>query len=166
MTVLPRSSMTPTLDASDASLSLGASGARRASEAPSESAAAPDPEVVSTAKHRHFSAAEKQRILAAADRCTQPGQIGALLRREKIYSSHLSTWRKQRRDAEAAALASKPRGPKRDEAVAQARQHEELARENLRLRGELERAHTIIDVQKKLCTLLGLPTPPQNGGNI
>jgi transposase-like protein len=113
---------------------------------------------VAVAKRRRFSAAEKQRILEQADRCTQHGELGALLRRERIYSSLLSTWRKQRREAQADALAPKRRGPKPDPALAEKGESEKQTREIERLRGELERAHLIIDVQKKLCTLLGLPT--------
>jgi transposase-like protein len=121
--------------------------------------------VVAGAKRRQFSSAEKQRILDAADRCTQPGEIGALLRREGIYSSLLATWRGQRRKAQRDALASQRRGPKPDEALAEKRHGEALARENLRLREELMRAHTIIEIQKKLCTLLGLPTPQASDEN-
>lgn len=119
---------------------------------------APDPEVAATAKRRQFSSKEKQRILAAADGCTELGQIGALLRREGIYSSHLATWRRQREVSERTALEPRPRGRKANPAIAEARRVVELTKENERLRGKLAQAHTIIDVQKKLCTLLGLPT--------
>ena len=77
--------------------------ARRATGNASSGAPPPDPEVVATARRRQFSA-DKRRILEAADRCTQPGEIGALLRKEGIYSSHLTTWRKQRAADERAAL--------------------------------------------------------------
>src|ERR1700688_3802498 len=70
-----------------------------------------DPEVVAIARRRQFSPSEKRRILAAADRCTQPGELGALLRREGVYSSSLSTWRRQRDAAETAALAPPNAGP-------------------------------------------------------
>ena len=76
----------------------------------------PDPEVVATASRRQFSNSDKCRILDAADRCAQPGDIGALLRKEGIYSSHLNTWRKQRSAAERAALEPKQRGRKADPA--------------------------------------------------
>lgn len=118
----------------------------------------PNPQVAATAKRRQFSASEKRRILQEADRCTKPGELGALLRREHIYSSMLATWRKQRARGEQAALAPSKRGRKPEPALAQARELQNLTRENARLRDKLERAHTIIDVQKKLCTLLGLPT--------
>jgi transposase len=131
-------------------------GARRASgEAPS--IVPPDSEVAASAQRRQFSSAHKQRVLAAADACTEPGQIGALLRREGIYSSLLSTWRAQRKRGELGALEPKQRGPKADPNRAEAKRVAELERENERLRRTLAQAHTIIDVQKKLCTLLGLP---------
>lgn len=116
----------------------------------------PNPEVVATAQRRQFSSGDKQRILAAADACKQVGELGALLRREGIYSSNLATWRKQRAAAERAALEPKKRGRKADPALAEARQLDQLTRENDRLRRQLAQARTIIDVQKKVCTLLGL----------
>lgn len=118
----------------------------------------PDPEVAATARRRQFSSSEKQRIVAAAERCSKPGEIGALLRREGIYSSQLAAWRKRRVASERAALAPLKRGRKADPALAQARRVAELTREIEGLRRKLAQAHTIIDVQKKLCTLLGLPT--------
>lgn len=117
----------------------------------------PDPEVAPTARRRRFSGAEKRRILAEADRCTKPGEIGALMRREGIYSSMLATWRRQRDQAHSEALAPQKRGPKPDAALAERQRADRLEHENARLREKLERAHVIIDVQKKLCTLLGLP---------
>jgi transposase len=137
-------------------------GARRATgEAPSiapPSSHAPNPEVNAVARRRRFSGEQKQRILAQADACTEHGQIGALLRREGIYSSLLSTWRAQRQRGEFGALEPKQRGPKVDASRAEAKQIAQLTRECDRLRRSLAQAHTIIDVQKKLCTLLGLPT--------
>ena len=118
----------------------------------------PDPEVAATAKRRQFSGSERHRILAAADRCTAPGEIGALLRREGIYSSLLASWRKKRAATGRGGLNPQKRGRKADPAIAEARREEVLVRENKRLRHQLVQAHTIIDVQKKLCTLLGLPT--------
>jgi len=128
----------------------------------SSSAPTPDPEVAVTGKRRRFSGAEKRRILTEADRCTKPGELGALMRREGIYSSMLTNWRKQRGQAERAALAPKKRGPKPAANAAEVRELKQLTRENARLQRELDRAHTIIDVQKKLCTLLGLPTADES----
>jgi len=130
-------------------------GARRATGNAS-SIAPPDPEVAATARRRQFSSGDKRRILALADGCTEPGQIGALLRREGIYSSQLATWRKQRAAAERSALAPQQRGRKADPALAEARRVDQLMRENDRLRRQLAQARTIIDVQKKVSTLLGL----------
>lgn len=118
----------------------------------------PDPEVVPTAKRRAFSKAEKLRILAAADACAAPGDIGALLRREGIYSSHLATWRKQRQLASDGGALERKRGPKVDPVAVQARRVLELENEVERLRAKLVKADLIIDVQKKLSTLLGLST--------
>src|SRR5450759_3914102 len=141
-------------------------GARRATGDAASIARPADPEVAATAKRRQFSGSERRRILAAADRCTQIGEIGALLRREGIYSSQLATWRKQRVATERAALEPQQRGRKADPAIAEARREEALTRENKRLRHQLAQAHTIIDVQKKLCTLLGLRTAETPDGTF
>ena len=114
----------------------------------------PDPEVVPRAKRRHFSAKYKLRILTEADQCTQRGEIGALLRREGLYSSHLTTWRKQRDREQLEGLTPKKRGRKPD---LQAAELARLQRENERLQVRLEQAETIIEVQKKLSQMLGLP---------
>jgi transposase len=108
----------------------------------------PDPQVVPKAGRRRFSAEYKLSILGEADHCTERGQIGALLRREGLYSSHLTTWRQQR---EQGTLGQK-RGRKPDPQAAEIKR---LHRENERLRTRLERAEHIIDVQKKLAQLLG-----------
>ena len=141
--------------ASDAALE----GARRAT-GNAASDAPPDPEVVATARRRHFSAAEKLRILAAADACTQPGEIGALMRREGIYSSSLSQWRKQRDNGAITALKPHKRGPRADPLLAESRRNEALTREVAKLRRQLAQAELIIDVQKKVATLLALSETP------
>lgn len=132
-------------------------GAHRAT-GDGSSIAPPDPEVAATAHRRQFPPAERRRILSAADGCKAPGEIGALLRREGIYSSHLSAWRKQRAAAERAALEPQKRGRKADPALAETRRFDQLTRENVSLRHQLAQARTIIDVQKKVCSLLGLLT--------
>ena len=132
-------------------------GARRATGNASSSAPPVDPEVVATARRRQFSPKEKRRILAAADRCAAPGEIGALLRREGIYSSHLATWRKRRAAAAGSAGPnSGKRGRKANPAVAEAHRTAKLTRENERLRRQLAQARLIIDVQKKVSSLLAL----------
>ena len=120
----------------------------------------PDPEVVPKAKRRKFSAEYKRRILEEADNCTESGQIGALLRREGLYSSHLTTWRRQRDRGLIQALSPKKRGRKRKDELE--REVARLQRENARLQARLEQAEMIIDVQKKLSKLLGLETE-ENG---
>ena len=112
--------------------------------------------VVPKAKRRGFTAAYKLRILREADACTEPGQIGALLRREGLYSSYLSKWRQQRGEGQLQALSPKQRG--RRARGPSAEEMAQLRRENERLRARLEQAEMIIDVQKKLSQLLGLAT--------
>ncbi len=116
---------------------------------------APEPEVVPRAKRRSFTAAYKLRILEEVAKCNRPGQIGALLRREGLYSSHLTTWRRQRREGQLQGLGPKKRGRKADP---QAAEIAALRKENERLRNRLEQAELIIDVQKKLSQALGLAT--------
>jgi transposase-like protein len=145
-------------------LDPGASqGARRATEdapgsAPPQVPPAGDSEVVPHARRRNLSTANKRRILEAVDRCTKPGEIGALLRREGVYSSSLSTWRRQREAAELAALAPQKRGPKADPNRADTLLIAQLTRDNLRLQSSLDKANLVIEVQKKLAVLLGLAT--------
>ena len=122
-------------------------------------------EVVAHARRRQFSKAEKRRILEAADRCTRPGEIGALMRREGVYSSSLSTWRRQRQAADLAALAPQKRGPKADPSRADALLIAQLTRDNLRLQSSLDKAHLVIEVQKKIGLLLGLATPDDKPGS-
>ena len=125
-------------------------------------AARPDPEVVAIARRRQFSIGQKRALLAEADRCKAAGTLGAFLRSRRLYSSMLSSWRKQVEAADQIALAPKKRGPKPDPA---ARQIEHLNRDIVRLRGKLERAELIIEAQKKLCVALGLPTADETREN-
>jgi transposase-like protein len=117
----------------------------------------PDPEVVPRAKRRRFTARYKLRIVEEADRCSEPGEVGALLRREGLYSSHLSNWRRQRAEGELRALAERKRGRKAQEQ--QEHELEELRREKEQLQVRLQQAELIIEVQKKLSQMLGLSTP-------
>jgi transposase-like protein len=128
--------------------------------------AAPDPEVAERAARRRFSAQYKLQILRAADACAGAGAVGSLLRREGLYSSHLTTWRRQREAGSLAALAPKPRGRPRVPRSPLAHRLAELERENADLTRRLRQAETIIDVQKKVCSLLGIPlTPPGPAGS-
>ncbi len=114
-------------------------------------AGVPDPEVVERAKRRSFTAKYKQEILAKADECAAPGEIGELLRREGLYTSHLTYWRKQRRDGALRELG-RPRGRKpadrRDQQIA------ELTRRTERLEGELSKARKVVEIQGNVSALL------------
>jgi transposase-like protein len=125
----------------------------------------PDPEVKAPVYRRTFSREEKLRILEEADACER-GEVGALLRREEIYSSHLSRWRKARYEGTLTGTLTKRRGPQSDRETARDHEVEALRRENQRLRTRLQQAETVIEVQKKLSQLLGLePTPPEQSGS-
>ncbi len=119
--------------------------------------ALPDPEVRPKAKHRRFTAEYKKRILDEADACTTAMQRGALVRREGLYSSHLTAWRRQRAHGILEGLAPKKRGVKPNPL---ATENAQLRGENERLQEQLHRAETIIEVQKKVSQLLGRPTAP------
>jgi transposase len=125
---------------------------------------APDPEVPPRAKRRRFSAAYKLRIVQEADGCSQPGEVGALLRREGLYSSHLVEWRRARDQGQLEALTPKRRGPKPDPDAALKKRNAQLERENGRLRKRLETAETILEVQGNVSRLLGL-TMPKSGSD-
>jgi len=120
----------------------------------------PDPEVTERPTRRSFTAKYKVRVLKEADAAKEPGEVGALLRREGLYSSHLTTWRRARERGELAGLAPHPRGPKPSEETASANEVKRLDRENARLKVELEQARLIIGVQKKLSEILGIEMPP------
>lgn len=127
---------------------------------------ASNPEVLERPVRRTFPAEYKRRVLEKADRCTEPGQLGALLRREGLYSSHLSVWRKQREQGLQAGLTAKRRGRKAKGKDPRVEENERLRRENHKLRQRLQQAETIIEFQKKLSDLLGIPltTPPTSEG--
>lgn len=113
-------------------------------------------EVVARTQRRRFSAAYKLRILQEAEQCQQPGQIGALLRREGLYSSHLSDWRRERAAGQRQALSSQKRGGKANEQAAIAA----LQRENEQLKAQLAQAELIIAAQKKLALALEQAVTP------
>ena len=119
----------------------------------------PDPEVVAGAKRRTFTAEYKLRILAEAyAAAAQPGAIGALQRREGLYSSHLVTWRRERQTGILKGLTPHKRGPKSIRNP-QEEEMQKLRRENQRLTEQLRKAEIVIDVQKKVGALLGWPLP-------
>lgn len=114
----------------------------------------PDPEVEPKAERRQFSAEYKRRILQEYEACNEPGQRGALLRREGLYSSYITTWRRQREGGELEGLAPQKRGRKADPLAAEVAR---LKLENEGLRKRLKQAELIIEVQKKVSQILGLP---------
>ncbi len=114
----------------------------------------PNPEVLPKAKRRTFTAGYKSWVLEEADRCReQPGQLGKLLRREGLYSSHLTTWRRQREAGELVGLTPRKRGRKVNKESAEISR---LQQENYRLERQLEQAELIIEAQKKLSEILGI----------
>ncbi len=119
-------------------------------------------EVTPKAKRRRFSAQYKLRILEEANQGTQPGEIGALLRREGLYSSHLTTWRRQREQGQIGALSPKKRGPKPVADAAMARELAQLRKEKRQLEQQLKKAELVIEVQKKVSQLLGLDIDPES----
>ena len=121
-------------------------------------AGVPDPELVEQAKRRRFTAEYKQKILAQTDAAKESGDIGALLRREGLYSSHLTKWRREREDGVLEGLTPQKRGPK-VKADPLAGENQKLRRDNERLADQLRKAEIVIDVQKKVAMLLGRPFP-------
>jgi len=124
----------------------------------SAAVAVPEVEVAEKAARRRFSAEYKRKVLKEADACG-PGEIGALLRREGLYSSHLSVWRSARERGEIAGLAPKKRGPKVAPPDPRDRKIVELERETRRLKARLERAEALVDLQKKVSMILGIALP-------
>lgn len=122
----------------------------------------PDPEVPAHKLRRRFTAAYKLRVLKAAEQCSQPGEIGALLRREGLYSSHLSTWRRQRDEGTLQGLSPKKRGRKAKPADPAAERIAQLEKENLRLKQHLRKAEIIIEAQKKISEILGIDQNLEN----
>lgn len=117
----------------------------------------PEVQVKAKRTRRRFTAQEKLAILEQADACTKPGELGALLRREGLYSSHLADWRRARKNGELQALAPKKRGPKPKTVDARDKRIAELERELAKERARRERAEGLVEVQKKLAALLGQP---------
>lgn len=131
-------------------------GARRASgvSATGGASGSPDPEVAEKPKRRRFSAEYRLQIVRKADACKEPGQIGALLRREGLYSSLLTAWRRERDKEALEGLRARKRGPNANAADPRVKR---LEREVSQLKRKLEQAETIIDIQKKVAGILGIP---------
>jgi len=138
-----------------------AEGARRATGASGPTATlrapTPDPEVPAKVQRRRFTAEYRLRMLRAADACQKHGELGALLRREGLYSSHLANWRRQRDRGELVAGRARKRGPTPKAIDPRVKQ---LESENRRLQRKLARAETIITLQKKVAEILGIPLKP------
>lgn len=156
----------------------GSGGARRATELPwvgppDEIArqAVPDgeradPEVAARPCRRKFTGKYKLRILEQADTCTTPGSLGELLRREGLYSSYLTAWRRQRERGALVALTAKKRGRKEVKRDPLVLENETLRRDIEQLKERLRQTEIIIEIQKKISQVLGIqPSEPKNGGN-
>ena len=144
--------------------SLDQSSVEAASSHPAE-IVPPDPEVVARPTRRRFTAADKLRILKLADACTAVGSLGALLRAEGLYASNLKTWRRQRTEGMLSALTPQKRGRKIMAPQPLRAENAALRQENARLSTRLKQAELIIEVQKKVSQILGLPleTPAEGG---
>ncbi len=142
---------------------VGSEGERSEPERTTAAAAGghdtPDPEVVGRPVRRRFTAAYKQRILAEVEAAAGSGAVGRILRREGLYSSQLTTWRKARTNSERAALASKKRGPKPIPKNPLQAENAQLKREKAQLQKKLHTAELMIDLQKKVSQLLGITLP-------
>ena len=132
-------------------------------ESVGEGRTAPSPEVLEKPVRRRFTREYKAQILAEADACTEPGMLGELLRREGLYSSHLTTWRRQRDEGALAGLTPKRRGRKAKPKNPLADEVARLGRENRRLQEKLRQAELIIEVQKKVSEMLNIPLKTQDG---
>lgn len=119
-------------------------------------------EVLAKAERRRFTLEYKRQILQQADACTKPGELGALLRREGLYSSHLAAWRAARSRRELSGSRTPKRGPKPRVVPADSKRILELERENRRLRVRAERAEALVELQKKVAALLGNDLPANN----
>ena len=134
----------------------------------------PDPEVVEKPQRRRFSAKYKRRIVEEANACTEPGEIGALLRREGLYSSVLSQWRRQAKRGSLAGLKPKKRGrkpkhrtPEQKRIAELEKQVRQLERGKAKVEAKLKRADLMLDLQKKVSEILGIPlaSPPESDGS-
>jgi transposase-like protein len=146
--------------ANDAAAGAGTSGGRRPTVVPAPAAASP--ELSDRPRRRTFTAEAKLRILAETDRAADTGGIGGILRREGLYSSNLTEWRRQRDAGAIGGLSPVKRGPKTAEPNPLAADLAQLQRDNARLALRLKRAEAIIDLQKKVAEMLGIPLA-QNG---
>ena len=132
------------------------SGARRASEESADNSQTPNPEVSAKRQRRRYTKQYKCSIVEQANACQNTGEVGALLRREGLYSSSLSNWKKLYREGALQSLSGKKRGPAANPQMANQRALSQLEKKVAKLERELEKAHAIIDVQKKLSVILSM----------
>jgi len=159
--------------ASDLKILVGEEGARRGNSSPTRNrtsgpeglSVVPNPEVPEKAVRRIFSAEYKRRIILEAEACKEPGQLGALLRREGLYSSNLTTWRRQAERGTLEALSPIKRGPIKRRPDPSLRRIAELEKENRKLSHKLKQAELIIEAQKKIAQLLQTPLDPDGETN-
>jgi transposase-like protein len=146
----------------DAEAGVGTNGGRRPTVVAAPASASPE---LSSGRprRRRFTVEDKLRILTETDRASEIGGIGAILRREGLYSSALTDWRRQRDAGAYSALVPSKRGPKPADANPLAAELAVVRRDNARLTLRLARAETIIDIQKKVAALLGIPLAPSDG---
>lgn len=138
---------------------------REAGPGPEVGVRPPDPEVVERPARRRFSAEYKLRILREADGCTKAGEIGALMRREGLYSSHLTVWRRAREKGDLGALSPRKRGRKAMRSDPLVKENERLRKEKAALERKVKQVETLLDIQKKVSELLGIPlNPPGSDG--
>ena len=128
-----------------------------------EEQALPEVEVMGKAERRRFSSEYKRKILQAVEACRLPGELGELLRKEGLYSSNLTAWRAAQERGKLAGLSPKKRGPKAMVKDARDRRIAELEREAERWKARAERAEALVDLQKKVSELLGIPLPESKG---
>ena len=148
MTLLTQDLMTRMKDEAETEGGRRPTGVSASGDRPSK--AGPDPEVVAKPTRRRFSAKYRLRIVREADGCKAPGEVGALLRREGLYSSLLSAWRRQRDEGALAELRTRKRGPKAKLVDPEVKQ---LRRENARLQRQLKQAEAVIEVQNKVAEI-------------
>ena len=125
----------------------------------------PDPEVLENTPRRKFTAKYKLEILRKANACTKPGQVGDLLRREGLFSSNLTNWRRQWEKGLLDAMSPKKRGRKKQEINPLSQEVARLQKENERLKHKLKQAEIIIEVQKKISEILGIPQDHNEGSS-
>lgn len=158
MKLITQGSVSPGTAAGETEGARRASGVSPAAEASAPGPVGPpDPEVADRPTRRRFTAEYKLQILRKADQCAEAGELGALLRREGLYSSHLTVWRRQREEGSLRGLEPKKRGRKGKAVDPMTVENAQLRKENARLAQKLRQAELILEIQKKASEILGIP---------